>query len=373
MPKNVVICCDGTSNEFAQANTNVVKLFSTLVNDPERQLTFYHPGLGTMGPPGAITEFDKYWTKLAGLSMGYGLANDIRDAYVFLMENFREGDQLYIFGFSRGAYTARSLAAVLHMYGLIRRGNDPLVPYAVSMMKSLHNAHKIPDKQAVRDYFELASHFRQTFSQECKPHFVGVWDTVSSVGWVFHPLSLPYTANNPDIAISCHAVAIDERRGFFPPNLWRLNSNPNKAGPKMLKQVWFSGSHSDVGGGYPEAESEQSKYALEWMIVEARDAGLLVDPGRVRWIFGATPGSPYVAPSVRRPVHESLTFWWKLTEVIPKPHFDEATGKEGLRMNLGRRRQLPAGAQVHESAYLRGPDYVTRLPPDAVCVPRKPA
>src|SRR5678816_4216922 len=97
----------------------------------------------------------------------------------------------------------------------------------------------------------------------CKPWFVGVWDTVSSVGWVANPLKLPYVTNSPDIQVGRHAIAIDERRAFFRNHLWRP-SDEEPSGPKDLKQVWFPGVHCDVGGGYPEAESGLAKEALQW-------------------------------------------------------------------------------------------------------------
>jgi uncharacterized protein (DUF2235 family) len=101
--KNIVVCCDGTANEFAKNNTNVVKLYSVLVRDPARQVTYYHPGLGTMEPAGALTTFARKVTKALGMAIGYGLANDMRDAYVFLMRTYQPGDHVYLFGFSRGA------------------------------------------------------------------------------------------------------------------------------------------------------------------------------------------------------------------------------------------------------------------------------
>jgi hypothetical protein len=115
MSRNIVVCCDGTANEFAQRNTNVVKLYATLLHDPTRQVTYYHPGLGTMEPAGAMTNVGCQVTKILGLGMGYGLASDIRDAYVFVMNNFRDSDQLFLFGFSRGAYTARAVASLLRL------------------------------------------------------------------------------------------------------------------------------------------------------------------------------------------------------------------------------------------------------------------
>src|SRR5258707_12956344 len=101
MPKNVVICCDGTANEFAQHRTNVVKLFFTLARDPTRQVAFYHQGLGTMEPPGALTRATRTATLLLGWEFGYVFEHDIREAYVFLLKNFENGDTVLLFGFSR--------------------------------------------------------------------------------------------------------------------------------------------------------------------------------------------------------------------------------------------------------------------------------
>ena len=366
MPKNIVICCDGTSNEFNYAQTNVVGLYATLLHDPSQQITFYHPGLGTMGPPGALTKFDKWWTRQAGLAFGRGIEDDIRDAYCFLMETYEAGDRVYLFGFSRGAYTARCLSAVLYLYGLLRKGNEPLVAYAVRMIVELGKTHAHREGP-----LGLARDFKATFSRSCPLHFVGVWDTVSSVGWFANPMSLPNTANSPEIAIGRHAVSIDERRAFFRENLWwPAASGPS--GPSDIKQVWFAGSHSDVGGGYPVAESGLSQFALEWMLVEAQRAGLLIDPARAHRALGLSAGSPFVKPSAQQALHESLKGWWRLAEFVPKPHFDRATGKSSRRMNLFRRRTMPPKSLVHESAYLRGPDYARFIPTDAVQVRREP-
>src|ERR1700680_1570928 len=202
MAKNVVVCCDGTANEFTRDRTNVVKLFQALIKDPSVQACYYHPGLGTMAAPGFVTKVGAKIAEIAGLAFGYGLKGDICDAYIFLGRNFKPGDQLYLFGFSRGAYTVRALASLLHMYGLIPPDNERLVPYAVRMMWAIQQLKKKAqeDESAqvqIQEYFRLSNEFKVTFSRDCKPHFVGVWDTVSSVGWLSSPLSLPHTAGNP--------------------------------------------------------------------------------------------------------------------------------------------------------------------------------
>jgi len=368
MPKNIVVCCDGTANEFTRNRTNVAKLFLTLTKDPTAQLTYYHPGVGTMGPPGFVTKTGARLAEMAGLAFGYGLSNDIRDAYIFIADNYEPGDRLFLFGFSRGAYTVRAVTGLLHMYGLIPRGNDPLVPYVVRMMWKIHNLQKrgraeAPPDPRIRAYFQLAREFKATFSRICKPYFVGVWDTVSSVGWFANPLSLPYTANNPDIAIARHAVSIDEHRAFFRTNLWRPEEEPPQGAPKDLLQVWFPGVHCDVGGGYPEPESGLSKIALEWMLDEAAAAGLLLEKERVGLVLGLK-GQGFIRPDPDGPLHESLTRAWRLVEYLPKPYWD---GQTKWRANRFRRRTFPEKPIVHDGAWLRsGGSYATRLPADAV-------
>jgi len=356
--KNIVLCLDGTSNQFALDRTNVVKLFSLLVQDGQRQAAYYHPGVGTMPPPGALTKLAQKITLLLGLALGYGLKDDIRDAYAFLMQNHEPGDRVYLFGFSRGAYTARAVASLLAMYGLIGKGNEPLVPYAIRLLME-----KGKGKTGADDYFRTAEAFKATFSaRECHPHFVGVWDTVSSVGWIDNQLSLPFTAENRDIAIGRHAVSIDERRAFFRTNLWRGKGGNPPVGPKNLRQVWFAGDHCDVGGGHAEKESGLSSVALYWMLREAEGAGLLVDPERRAHFLPL-----YCPPQPGAAMHESLKWYWWPAEFVLKRHWDWAKRRWGRRMNLGRRRTIPAQSLIHRSAWERGDEYRARagIPADA--------
>jgi uncharacterized protein (DUF2235 family) len=376
LAKNIVLCCDGTANEFAKDNTNVVRLYSTLVHDRPDQCTYYHPGIGTMEPPGALTPLRRRLTRTLGMAVGAYLENDIRDAYVFLMQNYQVGDQVFLFGFSRGAYTVRAVASLLRMYGLLRQGNETLVPYAIRMMMAITRARKTEEgrlrhAQTIAEYFRLAQGFKATMARACKPHFVGVWDTVSSVGWIDNPLKLPYVSDNGDIAVGRHAVALDERRAFFRTNLWRPGTSPDEThGPADLKQVWFAGVHCDVGGGYPEAESGLAKLALEWMLDEAAPHGLIVDPQKRHAVLGGEP--PFVKPDPLGPIHESLTGLWKAAEYVPKRHFDFATRREAWRANHSRRRGVVPHALIHWSVYERGPAYVATLglPATAVMVPK---
>jgi uncharacterized protein (DUF2235 family) len=370
MPKNLVVCCDGTANQFAQDRTNVIKLCYTLQQGAGQQVVYYHPGLGTMEPPGALTPFARKTARLLGLALGYGLESDLRDAYVFLMNNFEPGDRVFLFGFSRGAYTVRAVASLLHMYGLISSGNEPLVPYAICMLTAIQQLDAQGDSASEEKlrYFQLAKDFQETFCRAvCKPWFVGVWDTVSSVGWIENQLRLPFTANNPDIAIGRHAIALDERRAFFRTNLWRPPAAPADGGPKDLKQVWFAGVHCDVGGGYPEADSGASKIPLQWMLREATNAGLLVDAARADLVLGRA-GAGYVPPDPNGKLHESLQKAWWAAELLPKRHYDSVNQKWERRMNKGRQRTMPAASLVHESVFQRAGGYASRLPPGVVQV-----
>jgi uncharacterized protein (DUF2235 family) len=308
-----------------------------------------------MEPPGAVTGVTRSITKLLGKAVGYGLSRDVCDAYTFLMRTYLAGDQVFLFGFSRGAYTARVVAALLHMYGLIRPDNEPLVPYGVRMLTGVRDGAA----------FELAREFKATFSWiGVTVHFLGVWDTVSSVGWVENPLRVPFTANNPSVEISRHAVSIDERRAFFRTNLWHSTAPPKASGPKDLKQVWFAGVHCDVGGGYPEEQSGLSKIALEWMLCEARAAGLLIDVQKARQILGWAPESPFSSPNPAADAHESCKGWWRLAEFIPKRHYNWRKGVEERRMNLFRRRTIPDGSVVHESVVDRMKSVPAYHPPN---------
>src|SRR6202521_4364569 len=348
MPRNIVVCCDGTGNQYGAENSNVVKPYWTL-SAHEKQVAYYPPGIGTMGARNALTAIGKWWTRVRGLAFGYGFSDNIADVYSFLMKEFSPGDQIFIFGFSRGAYTARALCGLLHMFGLLTPGNEPLIPYALRLFKS-----NDPKK------FHIADGFRTTFCVDCKPYFLGLWDTVSSVGWILDPVGLksghlPYTATLPDIPILRHAVSIDERRAFFRQNLIHEPVPPTQ----NLKQVWFAGVHSDVGGGYAETESGLSKIALRWMLCEAQSAGLMLDPQKVIDVLGGK--IPYAPPDPRAKLHESLHGFWWLGEVWPKRYFypvpvvgqTQPEFKSGIGINLARPRLIPDGAHIHQSVFDR--------------------
>lgn len=354
LPKDLVLCLDGTGNEFGDSNSNVVKLYATL-GKSERQLCYYHPGLGTRGDPNALTKLAKWWTKVLGMAFGYGMSRDLADAYSFLMAEYAPGDRVFVFGFSRGAYTARALCGMLHMFGLLRARQEVLIQYMIRMMR------KADDPKT----FEIAQQFQDTFSRKCPIYFLGVWDTVTSVGWVYSPVIIPFTANNPDLHIARHAISLDEHRAFY-----RRNLLGAPLPGQNFQQTWFPGVHSDVGGSYPEPESGLSKIALRWMLDEARTAGLSLDEDKVREILGET-GSAYArADAAAMPPHISLHGWWWVLEFFPKRHkVKTADGKWVQRWELpmAKPREVPLNAVLHPSVKERQervPDYrPVNLPP----------
>ena len=266
------------------------------------------PGLAPWALPMRRAKFQQWWTRTCGLAFGYGFSGALEDSYTYLMEKFEENDRIFIFGFSRGAYIARALAAMVHMYGLMQKGNEPLIRYVLKMFTK---------KKRTDADFQLAAQFKATFSRQCKMHFVGVWDTVSSIGWLYDPLSLPYTRTNPDIEIGRHAVSIDERRAAFRQNLWAVDPEY----PQDIQQVWFAGVHSDVGGGYPEPESGLAKITLQWMLEQAEAKGLSMDHMLRDQVLGLT--DPNMAkPDCLATMHNSLTGCWWVLEIFPRRHFD---------------------------------------------------
>ncbi len=225
-----------------------------------------------MGAVGAFSQMGKRWTKIKGRAFGSGLSEAIAGIYTFLMDTYKKGDRIYLYGFSRGVCTVRALSGMLHMFGLLRSRHYNQIDYVIEMLRSKQNAES----------FQVAEQFKATFSQAVPIHFMGVWDTVSSVQLSpWEALSVPYTAQTPNLITGRHALAIDEQRCFFRQNLWGA-----PLPGQDLKQVWFAGVHSDVGAGYPAAESGLSKRSLEWMLQESVASGLIVDGAKVAQLGG---------------------------------------------------------------------------------------
>ncbi|MGI9240168.1 MAG: T6SS phospholipase effector Tle1-like catalytic domain-containing protein, partial [Verrucomicrobiales bacterium] len=171
--KNIIVCLDGTGNLFGEHNSNVVKLFRSITRGTREQVAYYDAGVGTLAAPDFKTPAGKKIDKVFGLAFGTGLSKDIGDAYRYLMAHYQTGDRVFLFGFSRGAYTARALAGLVHCCGLLEPGLDNLVPYALKLFSA---AQKLD--------FQVIARFKSTYARKgaVDIHFLGLWDTVSSYG-----------------------------------------------------------------------------------------------------------------------------------------------------------------------------------------------
>jgi len=410
--RNIVVCCDGTGNQVSGDLSNVLKLFR-IARKNDRQLVYYHPGVGTIGDSDAWARTREDAQAVFGLVTGWGLDDNILDAYRFICSVWEEGDRIFLFGFSRGAYTVRALAGFIHMIGLLQPNQLNIADYALTAYKKCGRGHEEAQARRVKhwrdagqddeeedaaaheaaaakgrldekDPFESAWDFKRTVAaRRATIHFMGVWDTVASVivprrdrffiG--FQLRTLPFTRRNPSVRAFRHAMAIDERRRMFRLNRWEQGqpfvanpfARPRKIEAQDCEQRWFAGVHSDVGGGYAEEESSLSKLPLIWMIEEAmkgeesakNDDGLLIDPVMFRHLAKGEPrrGAThrYVKPDPWGPMHVSLRGAWKALEWLPKStrYREWREGRFGFYFPRGEPRPVPPGDELHWSVDAR--------------------
>ncbi len=335
--KRLIVCCDGTWNSPDQHHvTNVVRTARAVRPLDEagiRQVVFYDWGIGS------------YHDKLSGGLLGAGIDRNIQDAYRFLAHNYVDGDQIYLFGFSRGAYTARSLAGFIRHVGLLGKIGTHLIPKAYRLYRG----------RAGRDALSVVG-FRRAHSRDVRINFIGVWDTVGALGvpsgiveqivegiveltgrkrrYAFHDTTL-----SPIIDHACHAVAIDERRIDFEPTLWRQLPGPGQ----LIEQQWFAGVHGDVGGG--NANTGLSDLALDWMWSRAETHGLSFDPDYRR---------SFVKPNPLGKLHRSWKGIYRVRGVLSRPIGKLGPALEGIHPSVHERYQALAGYRpANLTAYLR--------------------
>ena len=279
-PRQLVLLCDGTNNNLTgrRNDTNLVKLAELLAASPDPQrLLCYDPGVGNPGElPGATTwdQLQRRLERIGGLAFGRGVFENMAESYLFLMRNYRPGDQIYIFGFSRGAFTARSVAGLINLFGILPAQLESMVPTL------LHVYFSSRDDDGA--WQAIAAQVLRVFGsapQRPNVHFIGVWDTVASVG--MPPFGARFTAlPQPENKRYLHirqALALDEHRSQFEPRLYARNNGPfttADGSTGSLVQLWFPGAHCDVGGAYLPAESVLSDNALAWLASEAVGEGL---------------------------------------------------------------------------------------------------
>jgi len=296
MSRKIVVCLDGTGNEIETNESNVLRLYKTLKRT-EDQLVYYHPGVGTID----TNPFAKlFWSKpklIAGLIFGAGLETNVLRAYEFLCKHYREGDKkknidgdrLYFFGYSRGAYTARVLAGFINDFGLVDPQEFHLVAPVFRAWRSISSAD---DRTAYAKVRMLEHAFTMRYPSI---RFLGLWDTVSSllrIKWgkgTFIQYGTHSSVNsNPSVESVRHVLAIDETRRFFRHQFWEeghkyyQNRFNFKRREKLkrdfpeqdVKQVWFAGTHTDVAGSVYEPEAGLAKITMHWMREELDDLGV---------------------------------------------------------------------------------------------------
>ena len=339
---NLVVCCDGTWNTADQEKggvpipTNVVRLYNLVAEKDAagvEQKKYYHPGVGTDG--GLLG-------RALGGGIGLGLDRNIKSGYRWLCANYAAGDRIFLFGFSRGAYTARSLGGMVTRFGLI----DPAELGEKQVWERIDdlfdNGYRV--KGATRaSFIEKKYGFKKGENGNDIPiHFIGVWDTVGALGipdhlgvlnllddprkYKFHDTDL-----NPLVKFARHALAIDEMRASFEPTLWTNTED------RDVKQIWFPGAHSDVGGGYPEIGLANG--SLIWMIEEAKEKLLAVDQAieaqikadcrdllhnSLTDVFKLLPSKPRAIPALdsgdAQVLHSSVTDRWKVPPITQMPY-----------------------------------------------------
>lgn len=330
--KRIAIFCDGTWNRPDQVHhgvacpTNVVKLHRALPDaaaDGTEQVAFYEEGVGT-------GRFDR----LRGGMFGFGLSHNVRACHAFLTDTYNPGDALYLFGFSRGAFTARSLAGLIGNSGIVSPEHRDRLTEAYKIYQDRTDPTKKPSGDAARAFRN-----RYTYGEVTPIRFIGVFDTVGALGiplriaaltkrWSFHDVRL-----GTHVQTAAHALAIDERRGPFLPTLWEQQKEAPAT--QHLQQVWFSGVHSDVGGGYPD--HGLGDLALRWMTAQANQAGLDL--------------SPRAQPDALAPQHESYKSFYRLTRPRARTLLNTAGGA-AAESAWRRMRELPGYHPDNLRAYL---------------------
>jgi uncharacterized protein (DUF2235 family) len=284
MPKNIIVCTDGTW-DTASEDTNVVKLSRMLINSAQ-QTVYYDDGVGADGTP---------LEKLAGGAFGEGLLQKVKNGYAQVAQVYEAGDNIFLYGFSRGAYTARSIAGMIAVCGLPTGGFDD------NFLATAFLAYRTPAQRAA-----LLASLGKYNLDNAKITMVGVWDTVGSLGIpaLFGGVESSYqfldTKLHPDVTNAYHAISIGERRGQFPATLWQVSDPPNPG--QTVEQVYFAGVHCDVGGGYPE--TDLSDITLGWMLAKARTLGVLFDDSAF------SQYNPIGAENALGPIHESWSVLW---------------------------------------------------------------
>jgi uncharacterized protein (DUF2235 family) len=340
MTKRLIMCCDGTWNTAEQSSpTNVAKVYDALPDEDHagtKQRKFYHPGVGV-----------KRFERLRGGIFGFGLSRNVKDTYRFIVENFEPGDELFFIGFSRGAFTARSTAGLVRNSGILRREHADRLDEAYALYRSRTAHPRSAEAQA----------FRDSYSYETRIRFIGVWDTVGALGiplspgrwvnfinrrWQFHDTDL-----STKVQAAFQALSIDEKRPPFRPTMWTQQAD---AVNQQVEQVWFSGVHCDVGGGYPQREL--AEITLRWLVSRARSCGLAFDDSE----FDTN------ALDLMGELHDSRTLFYKLLPPFVRPIGAKDPNHESAASSATERHKTDSTySPLGLVAYLDGPHRETQI------------
>ncbi|KAH7356398.1 sporulation associated protein [Rhexocercosporidium sp. MPI-PUGE-AT-0058] len=389
--RRLVLCFDGTGNKFQgnESDTNIVKLFQMMDRSDPNQFHYYQPGIGTYSEG----DHSKPQSYFAGLksnisaavdqAVGTSFVDHVVAGYRFLMRYYQARDAIYIFGFSRGAYTARFLSEMVHTIGLLSQGNEEMIQFAWETFSEFQQSRGDSSKsEKTQEQEQFMVRFKQTFCrQNVRIHFLGLFDCVNSVGQFEVPLSQKSFTYIPRSSADHvrHAVSIHERRLKFKPALFRMD---NKDLSNDTVEMWFAGNHADVGGGWDLQGNQKyllSDTPLLWMVEELqklphtpqkislryttiRKADSIPRP-KIEQAF-ATQIGPRDDNRTLEP-HDMLAFgkgtawlgvlfWWIL-EILPI--FNRLELEKGRWVprhwppNLGAPRDIPHGAEIHPSVY----------------------
>jgi uncharacterized protein (DUF2235 family) len=347
-PRQLVILCDGTSNTVdAQGGTNVFKLLSALPKNSTQTKTFYDPGVGSPAYAPATTWWDQLKQmaeRIKGLAFGNGVFENIAQAYEFLIKEYQDGNQIYVFGFSRGAFTARSVVGMVNAFGLLPAHSAHLIPTLMNIyftskspdiftqtgrlllkkMKLNHEENEDTTRGALIK--KVRSDLITLDRRNIQVRFVGVWDTVATIGIPPLDRQIPVNASMKEDIFDAQgkkigqeakkflhvrqALALDEQRVMFQPRQYQeadVQYDPAQPSQQSLVQRWFAGAHSDVGGTYKD-NSVISTSAIAWLLKEASLCGLRMDLRVLQAVSAPANPSTQTKPLIHSALYDT-PYW----------------------------------------------------------------
>jgi uncharacterized protein (DUF2235 family) len=324
--KSIVLCCDGTGNAYSGTPSNILRTYTWIERGP-KQIACYHPGVGTHPLPEGRTRVGRRIRHAKELCVGTGVIPAVVSLYTYLMQHYEHGDTIFLFGFSRGAFTVRALAGMLHVCGLLSRDDLHLISFAAGLYQTSEGRitrerrrRGLPaafDPAETTDHASLdieAGDFKSQFGRPCTVRFMGIWDTVKAYGWLY-PQSFPALRHNRSVEAVRHAVSLHERRALFKMTGWGDRH-------EAVKEVWFAGDHSDVGGGHPSGNSPLADASLRWILGEATHAGLRLN-AKHRDEIGEMERRSIEAPST--PPHDLWKDGYWFLDHLPRVELFNAT------------------------------------------------